>query len=80
MEANADTMKSKHSPNIEAPLETEGKRYKSLNDLSRDYGLLHDHSKDQLLGNTIDLVRTHPSLRNICVNLELLSQIELKNF
>ena len=53
---------------------------KANEDLPREWKFVHNHLIDQILGDSLQGVRTHSSIRNICNHLAFLSQIEPKYF
>ena len=46
----------------------------------RDLHFSHAHPKDQILIDLLQGVKTRASLKNICNNMDFLSQIEPKSF
>ena len=48
-------------------------------ELPREWKFVTNHPQDQIIGNPSIGVRTRSSLRNICINLAFVSQIEPKN-
>ena len=51
----------------------------SSQDLPKDWKLVINQPQDQIIGNPSSGVWTKSSLRNICINLAFISQIEPKN-
>ena len=51
----------------------------SSQDLPKEWKFVINHPHDQIIGNPSSGVRTRFSLRNICINLAFISQIEPKN-
>ena len=52
----------------------------SSQDLPKDWKFFINHLQDQIIGNPSSGVRTRSSLRNICNNLDFISQIEPKKY
>ena len=51
----------------------------SSQELPREWKFVTNHLQDQIIGNPSIGVRTRSSLKNICINLAFVSQIEPKN-
>ena len=51
----------------------------SRQDLSKEWKFVINHPQDQIIGNPSSGVRTRFSLRNICNNVAIISQIQPKN-
>ena len=51
----------------------------SSQDLFKEWKFVINHPQDQIIGNPSSGVRTRSSLRNICNNLDFISQMKLKN-
>ena len=49
-------------------------------DFPREWKFVHNHLRDLILGDPSKDIETCSSLKNICSNLAILSQIEPKNF
>ena len=52
----------------------------SSQDLPKDWKFIINHPQDNIIGNPSNGVRTRSSLRNICNNLDFISQIEPKKY
>ena len=69
-------MKKDHHWLYPLPQQVQGE---SSQDLPKEWKFVINHPQDQIIGNPSSGVRTRFSLRNICNNVAIISQIQPKN-